>query len=59
MAKESKQVKFKVGDKIIEINTNEKGIISRLCSDKSIIYVRWGKDNSQQMVEIKNLKKDE
>lgn len=57
MTKKDKQVKFKVGDRVIELNTNEKGTITRLCSDKDVICVRWGKDSSQQMVETKNLEK--
>ena len=53
----NKEAEFKVGDKIITLDTNEKGTVSRLCPDKSIIYVRWGKDKSQEMVKVSDLKK--
>ena len=52
----NKEAKFKIGDKVVTLDTNEKGAISRLCSDKSIIYVRLDESKMQMMVEVNNLK---
>lgn len=52
------QVEFSVGDPIVDLITNEKGKVSRFCSDKGVIYIRWDKDGSQEMVETKSLRKE-
>ena len=54
---DNKEAEFKIRDKVVTLDTNEKGTISRLCSDKGAIFLRWDKDNTQGMVEISNLKK--
>ena len=54
---DNKKAEFKTGDKVITLDTNEKGVISRLCPDKGIIYVRWDESKMQMMVEVSNLKK--
>jgi len=53
-----KEIEFKVGDRVIELSTNEKGTIARLCSDKDVVYVRCCKDKSQGMVEARTLRKE-
>lgn len=54
---DNKEAEFKIGDKVATLDTNEKGAISRLCSDKSIIYVRLDESKMQMMFEVSNLKK--
>ncbi|MBA7500028.1 hypothetical protein ES704_02781 [subsurface metagenome] len=49
---------LKVGDRVIELNSGDKGTITRLCADKNIVCARWDRDKSQQMVEVRNLKKE-
>lgn len=51
------RIEFEVGDKVIELNTGEKGTVARLCADKDIVYVRWDISNQQEMVETKSLKR--
>ena len=58
MTGKDRQVRFKVGDRAVALNSNRKATITRLCADKSAIYVRWDKDNSQGMVETKTLRKE-
>ena len=58
MTEKDKQVEFKVGDRVASLDTNEEGTVSRLCSGKGAIYVRWDKDSSQGMVEISTLRKE-
>ncbi len=58
MSEKDRQVEFKVGDRVSEVESGEKSTISRLCPDKGAVYVRWDKDNSQGMVETKTLRKE-
>lgn len=58
MTEKYRQIEFKVGDRVLEIKSGEKGAISRLCLDEEVIYVRWDKDSSQEMVETKTLRKE-
>lgn len=58
MTEEAEQVKLQIGDRVTEVASGEKGTIARLCADESAVFVRWDKDNSQEMVETKNLRKE-
>jgi len=58
MTEEAKQEKLQVGDGVTEVVSGEKAIVSRLCADGSAVLVRWDKDNSQEMVEVKDLRKE-
>lgn len=50
------QAAFKVDDPVVSLDTNEEGIVSRLCPDPNIIYIRWNISGQQEMVEVKTLK---
>lgn len=51
------QLEFEVGDRVVQLNTGEKGTIARLGSDKSAVQVKWD-GGMQQMVDISTLKKE-
>jgi len=48
---------FQIGDKVISQETKEEGTVSRLSPEPSVIFVKWSRDNRQEMVTTKNLKK--
>lgn len=52
------QIEFKVGERVVSPDTNEKGAISRLCADKDIIFVRWDRCKMQEMVKTSSLKRE-
>lgn len=58
MTEKDRQIEFKVGDRVVTSDTNEKGTIARLCADKDVIYVRWDESKEQEMVEVSNLTKE-
>ncbi len=44
-------------DKVVSLEDGREGIVSRLCSDPAIVFVRWNDSPTQQgMVEVKNLR---
>ncbi|GAH67147.1 unnamed protein product [marine sediment metagenome] len=47
MTKNDRRVEFKVGDRVASLDSNEEGTITRLCSDKDIVYVRWDASKMQ------------
>ena len=53
-----KEIEFKVGDRVIELNSSDKGTITRLCPDKDIVFVKWDSSKQQVMVEVRNLTKE-
>jgi len=57
MTKNDRQVEFKVGDRVASLDSNEEGTITRLCSDKDIVYVRWDASKMQEMVETRTLRR--
>jgi len=57
MTKNDRQVEFKVGDRVASLDSNEEGTITRLCSDKDIVYARWDASKMQEMVETKTLRR--
>ncbi len=57
MTKNDRQIEFKVGDRVASLDSNEEGAITRLCSDKDIIYVRWDVSKMQEMVETRTLRR--
>lgn len=58
MTENDRQIEFKVGDRVTETKSGEKGTIARLCTDKTIIYLRWDSSKQQEMVEVSALKKE-
>ena len=52
----SQPIKLEVGDKVISLENEEGGIITRLGKYEAA-FVRWDKDNSQEMVKISSLKR--
>ena len=58
MTEKDKQVEFKVGDRVASLDTNEEGTITRLCSDKDIVYVRRDKSGMQEMVKVSTIRKE-
>ena len=57
MTEKNGQIEFKVGDRVVSLDTNEEGTIVRLCSDKGVVFVRWAVSKMQQIVETKTLRK--
>ena len=57
MTKKDRQIEFKVGDRVASLDSNEEGTMTRLCSDKDIVYVRWDVSKMQEMVETKTLRR--
>ena len=57
MTKNDRQVEFMVGDRVASLDSNEEGPITRLCSDKDIVYVRWDASKMQEMVETSTLRR--
>jgi hypothetical protein len=51
-----KQAKFKVGDRVVDQGTGEKGEVSRLCLDEDCVQVKWD-SGMQQLMEVKELKR--
>lgn len=51
-------IEFEVGDRVVELDTNEKGVVSRLCSDPGVVCVKRDISDQQEMIETKNLKKE-
>ncbi len=58
MTEETEQEKLQLDDRVTEIVSGEKGIVAKLGADEGAVFVRWDKDNSQEMVETKNLRKE-
>jgi len=54
---ENKEVGLEVGDRIVELATDEEGAVTRLCPDKSIVYIRRDISSQQEMVEVAGLKR--
>ena len=46
MTGKDRQVRFKVGDRAVALNSNRKATITRLCADQGVVYIRW--DDSKQ-----------
>ena len=59
MTGKDRQVRFKVGDRIISNNSNERGTIIRLCADNDVVYVRWNGSKQQEMVKVSTLRKEQ
>ena len=57
MAEKNKQVKFKIGDRVVELKSGDKGTIVRFGADEHIVQVRWD-GGSQQMMEVTELEKE-
>jgi len=49
------KIGFQIGDRIVSLQTNEEGTISRLCPDPTILYVRWDRGHTQEMVKTTTL----
>lgn len=58
MTEKDRQIELKVGDRVIELNSSDKGTITRLCADKDIVFVKWDNSKEQAMVEVRNLTKE-
>ena len=58
MTEKDRQIEFKVGDRVIQLNSSDKGAITRLCADKDIVFVKWDSSKEQAMVEVRNLTKE-
>jgi len=52
------QIEFNIGDRVVSLDTNEKGTVTRLGGDKDIILIRWDASKMQEMVEAKTLRKE-
>ena len=48
-------VKLNVGDKVIMSSSGETGVVSRLCADEEVIYIRWDRSNTREMVKVNDL----
>lgn len=48
--------KLEAGDKVVDIKTEERGVVSRLCADESVVHVKWS-GGMQQMVDVSSLRK--
>ena len=59
MTEKDKQVRFKVGDRILSNDSNERDTIVRLCADNDVVYIRWDKSKQQEMVEVSTLRKEQ
>ena len=57
MTEETEQEKLQLDNRVTEIASGDKGIVAKLGADEGVVFVRWDKDNSQEMVETKNLRK--
>ncbi|MBA7566333.1 hypothetical protein ES708_08024 [subsurface metagenome] len=58
MTEKDRQIELKVGDRVIELSSNNKGTITRLCSDKNTVYVVWDTSKIPEMVEVSKLGKE-
>ncbi len=47
MTEKDRQIELKVGDRVIELNSSDKGTITRLGADKDIVFVRWDSSKEQ------------
>ena len=56
MTKNDRQVEFKVGNRIASLDSNEEDTITRLCSDKDTVYVRWDPSKMQDIAETRTLR---
>ncbi len=56
MAEEKKQVKFKVGDRVISVD-GLKGTVTRLGRDERTAQVKWD-GGMQQLTDVSTLKKE-
>ena len=59
MTGKDRQVRFKVGDRILSSDSNERGTIARLCADNDVVYIRWDGSKQQEMVEVSTLRKEQ
>jgi len=59
MTGKDRQVRFKVGDRILSNDSNERGTIVKLCADNDAVYVRWDGNEQQEMVEVSTLRKEQ
>jgi len=59
MTGKDRQVRFKVGDRIISNDSNERGTIIKLCADNDVVYIRWDGNKQQEMVEVSTLMKEQ
>jgi len=59
MTGKDRQVRFKVGDRIISNDSNERGTIIKLCADNDVVYIRWNGSKQQEMVEVSTLMKEQ
>jgi hypothetical protein len=48
---------LKVGDRVVDRKTGEKGTVSRLSQDGAVVQVKWD-SGQQQMLEVSSLKKE-
>lgn len=58
MAEKNEQVRFKIGDRVVELKSGDKGTIVRFGADEHIVQVRWD-GGSQQMIDVTELKREE
>ena len=58
MTEKDRQIELKVGDRVIELNSSDKGTITRLGADKDIVFIKWDNSKEQAMVEVRNLTKE-
>ena len=59
MTGKDRQVRFKVGDRILSNDSNERGTIVKLCADTDVVYIRWDGNKQQEMVEVSTLMKEQ
>jgi len=59
MTGKDRQVRFKVGDRILSNDSNERGTIVKLCADTDVVYIRWDGNKQQEMVEVSTLRKEQ
>ena len=59
MTEKDRQVEFKVGDRIISNDSNERGTIVRLCADNDVVYIRWDGSKQQEIIEVSTLRKEQ
>lgn len=57
MTEKNEQVRFKVGDRVVSLESGDKGTVTRLCLDESTVQVKWD-GGMQQMVEVSSLRKE-
>ena len=51
------KVKFELGDRVVGLATGEEGVVTRLCSDKGAVFVRWSLNNAPVMVDVDSLRR--